>query len=732
MGSATLQAISAKELEILLLQIAGLLLLCRVLAEVMRRLGQPAVIGELLAGIVLGPTILGHYAPGAFALIFPQQARQYRLLEVISTLGMIFLLLLTGLETDVRVMRRLGRPAFMASVFGITIPFASGLALGLLLPDRFLANPAQRAIFAAFIATAMAISALPVIAKILIDLNLMNRNLGVVILSAGVVDDTVGWLVLSVIAGIATAGAFSLSSLALTCGALVVFLAAVRWIVYPAFSRTISYVNQNVPLVGADLSLILVFTLLCAAATDAIGVHAVFGAFVFGLLVRQLPRVRPSTLRTIETFVLSALSPIFFAFVGLKVDLWTISGWGLPLLVLGIAVGGKIAGCYVGGRLGKLGRWESIALGFGMNARGAMGLIVALIGLSLGLLTPEMYAIIVLVAVITSFMAPLLLRAVIRKVPVTEEERRRLEPADRTLLLPTGALRILVPTAGGANATAAFALATPIVRALAGTLTALYVDSSRLHPWWKWWRQVSRPSLAGRGLEAHLADVEVRLGDQQKRLVVRRLRSTTPTEAILDEAARDYDLVLIGAAPRHLVSRSAVGDVVARLRAPVVIVRSADGPVPARFQRVIVPLDGSVFSRAAAEFAFLYAASAGSQVTLFHVINEARVTTGALAVPELRMSHAIAEFEAESLEGRIRSDFEALAAAAGVVPRVRVLASGDPAATIIEQSHAGYYDLLVLGAENKLLAQPLFFGQGTASIVERAGCTTAVVVPRVS
>ena len=731
MGSATVPPISGHDLQILLLQIAGLMFLCRLLAEVMRRLGQPAVIGELLAGIVLGPTILGHFAPGLFSSVFPQQTSQFHLLEVISTLGMIFLLLLTGIETDVRVMRRLGRPALMASVFGITIPFGMGLVLGLLLPDRYLANTGQRAIFAAFIATAMAISAMPVIAKILIDLNLMKRNLGVVILSAGVVDDTVGWLVLSVIAGIAKAGSFSAGSLAFTFVALALFLAVMRWLVYPGFTRTIGWVNRNVPLVGADLTLILVFTLLCAATTEAIGVHAVFGAFVFGLLVRQIPRVRAATLQTIETFVLASLSPVFFAFVGLKVDLWSLSGWQLPAIVLGIAVAGKLVGCYVGGRLGALGRWESFALGIGMNARGAMELIVALIGLSLGLLTQEMYSIIVMIAVITSFMAPLFLRVVMKHVPVTDEERRRLEPGDRTLMLPTGAVRVLVPTAGGRNATAAFALAAPIVRAHDGTLTAMYVDSER--PRRLWPRRGSRTSsMAGHGIDAHLADAAELLKDQQKRLVVRRVRSSSPTTAILDEAARDYDLVFIGAAPRHLVSRSFVGDVVTKLRIPVVIVRGADGTLPDTYERVVVPLDGSVFSRAAAEFAFLYAASAQAQVTLLHVVNEARVTTGALAAPELRASHAVAEFEAETLENRIRSDLATLAASAGVDPLVRILASGDPAATIIEQSHAGHYDLLVLGAENKLLAQPLFFGQGTASIVERAGCTTAVVVPHLT
>jgi nucleotide-binding universal stress UspA family protein len=367
-----------------------------------------------------------------------------------------------------------------------------------------------------------------------------------------------------------------------------------------------------------------------------------------------------------------------------------------------------------------------------MNARGAMGLIVALIGLSLGLLTQEMYSIVVIMAVITSFMAPLFLRLVMKRVPVTDEERRRLEPGDRTLLLPTGAVRILVPTAGGPNAMAAFALAAPIVRAHEGTLTAMYVDSERAHQRWPRLRGTRTSSLAGHGLDAHLASAAELMKDQQKRLVVRRVRSAAPTTAILDEGARDYDLVFIGAAPRHLVSRSAVGDVVTRLRVPVVIVRGADDAGHDTFERVVVPLDGSVFSRAAAEFAFLYAASAGAQVTLLHVINEARVTTGALAVPELRASHAVAEFEAETLENRIRGDMATIAASAGVDPRVRILASGDPATTIIEQSHAGYYDLLVLGAENKMLAQPLFFGQGTASIVERAGCTTAVVVPHLT
>lgn len=236
---------------------------------------------------------------------------------------------------------------------------------------------------------------MPVIAKILLDLNLIRRNIGVIILSAGVIDDTVGWLMLSVIAGIAGAGTFSVRGLLLTLAELAAFIVVMRYAVYPLFRRALHYVNERVRLAGSDLTLVLVLTFLSAAATEAIGVHAVFGAFVAGLLVRKVPRVRAESLHGMETFVLSALSPIFFAFVGLKADLWSLTGVGLPALVIGVAMTGKLVGCYTGARLGGLSNWEGIALGFGMNARGAMELIVALIGLSLGLLTPEMYSTIV-------------------------------------------------------------------------------------------------------------------------------------------------------------------------------------------------------------------------------------------------------------------------------------------------------------------------------------------------
>lgn len=731
MDPSALPPISGHSIFLLLLQLALLLFLARALSEVMRRMGQPAVIGELLAGILLGPTVLGHWAPEVFLAIFPQDVEQFHLLETISWLGMVLLLLLTGFETDLRVVRTLGRSAFFSSAGGLTATLAAGFTLGMLLPEQFLVDPGDRVIFAAFIATAMAITAMPVIAKILIDLDLIKRDVGVVILSAGVLDDTTGWLILSVIAGIASAGVFSGARLALTLAGLALFLVAVRFLIYPLFTRLLAYVNAHVQLAGADVSLILVFTFMGAAVTELLGVHAVFGAFVTGLMIRQVPRVKEISLHALETFVLSALSPIFFAFVGLKVNLWSLTGWQLPALVIGVAMAAKLVGCFSGARLAGQGWWESLAIGFGMNARGAMELIVALIGLSLGLLTSEMYSTIVLLAVVTSFLAPLLLRLVVPQIAITDAERRRIADDARGRVIPSGPLRILVPTAGGGNALGAFALAAPLVKETGGTLTALYVETRQESALTRLARRLmGNPSLAGRGLETHLERVAERLGDQRKRLSIKRVRSSSPAEAILAEQQRDYDLLMVGAAPRHLVGGSMLTEVLRETTLTSVIVRATEGGVPAHFERILVPIDGSVFSRVAAEFAFALARAAGASVTLLHVIDETRIVAGSLPVPDTRTAHVLEETEEVRVAQRLREDFAALAETHGIALDVRVLGSGDPSGTIIRESWSGMTDLVVLGAENKMLSQPLFFGQGTASIVERAGCTTAVVVPR--
>ncbi|MBA2752074.1 MAG: cation:proton antiporter [Actinobacteria bacterium] len=208
-GLGSIKPLSGHELLLVLLQFGLLLLVARILGEIAVRMKLPSVVGELMAGLVLGPTILGSISNSAFEGLFPPKAAQFHLLEVISWLGVIMLLILTGLETDVKLIARKGKGAAAISAGGIIVPFATGLALGYLLPEEFIAKPDQRLVFALFIGTAMSISAIPVIAKVMMEMNVIRRDIGQITLASGMIDDTVGWILLSVVAGMAKGGGSS-------------------------------------------------------------------------------------------------------------------------------------------------------------------------------------------------------------------------------------------------------------------------------------------------------------------------------------------------------------------------------------------------------------------------------------------------------------------------------------------------------------------------------------------
>ena len=481
-------------LFLLLLQVALILAVSRPLAELMKRLGQPTVLGELLAGIVLGPSVLGWIWPGGFLHLFPADAAnqflQPHLLEVVAWIGMVLLLLLTGLETDVRLLRHLGRSAFTSSAFGMVVPFVSGFALGMYTPVEFLADPQRRILFSLFLATAMSISAMPVIAKILMDLELTKRNIGVVILSAGVVDDTTGWLILSLIAGIAGAHGSPVLQFFLTLLLTAAFLAASFLVFFPAARLLLRWVDQKARSPNTDLVVIVIICFTLAAITEAIHIHAVFGAFVAGCILRQVPSLRPATLHRLESVSLAIFAPVFFGLVGLKVDLRALSSPRELLIVLGVATAGKLIGCTWGGLVGRMTFWESFSIGVAMNARGAMELVVALIGLTLGILNPAMYAIIVVMAVVTSFMAPLGLRLSLKKVQMTPEEEARIASESQKGLFDKTRMKALLPTAGGPNALVAGRIGAALARGEGSMLSLLFVQSSELGIFRRLWRWI--------------------------------------------------------------------------------------------------------------------------------------------------------------------------------------------------------------------------------------------------
>jgi Kef-type K+ transport system membrane component KefB/nucleotide-binding universal stress UspA family protein len=622
---------------------------------------------------------------------------------------MILLLLLTGLETDVKLLRNLGRSAFAASLFGMAVPFLFGFLLGVWMPKTYVANPDHRLLFALFLATAMSISAMPVIAKILIDLKLTQRNIGVVILSAGVVDDTTGWVLLSVIAGAAQGGA-SMSHLAISVGGTGLFVLAAAFVFYPVMKWALRVANDRFLSRETDLVFMLVFTLLCAAATDVLGVHAAFGAFIAGVVLRQVPHLRHETLHKLETVTLSLFAPIFFGAVGLKVDLWKLSGGGggrMLGVVLLVACAGKLVGCSAGSMLGGLRFWESLSIAVAMNARGAMELVVATIGLSLGLLNQQMFSIIVMVAILTSFMAPLLLRFTVKLVRTTEDEAARMLAESAKGMFDPARLKVLVPTGGGPGEVIAAQLAASVVHHSVHPVTLLDLDRRSPTLRHRLGRLLRKAETVDEGdtlarlekLRAHATDPGGRAPE------LRHHSSEDVAHALGQEAALGYDLVILGApSSRGRIRSPAVEKLVSSAHCHVAIVRSrtvADG----KPRRILVPVDGTFVSRAGVEFAVRYAEGCGedAEITLAYLDGPPAVKDGAL----------------EKLSPVFKS----------TPVRANVIVMPSDVDPLLAETASGRHDLVVMGAENRAIHSRLFFGHENERLLDESTIPVVLVVP---
>ncbi|WP_221349903.1 cation:proton antiporter [Streptomyces beigongshangae] len=418
--------LSSHALMVLLLQVGVLLLTALLLGRLARRLGMPAIVGELSAGVLLGPSLLAEVMPGLGQWLFPQDTEYMHLLDAVGQLGVILLVGFTGIHLDLKLVRRQGTRAVRVSAAGLLLPLALGVGLGYLLPKSLHAPGADPTVFALFVGVAMCVSAIPVIARTLIDMKLIHRDVGQMILVAGTVDDTVGWVLLSLITAMSTAGLGAgqvLLALGKVALLLLVTMTLGRLCVGAAMRASARRDTPGLPVITA-----VVLMTLSAAGSHALGLEAVFGAFLCGVLIGGTKGFDRSALAPLNTTVMAVLAPLFFATAGLRMDLTAlvdpqIALWGFA--VFAVAVLGKFLGAFVGGLTSRMNRWESMALGAGMNARGVIEVIIAMIGVRLGLLTVEMYSIVVLVAVLTSLMAPPLLRTAMNRVEQTAEEDLR-------------------------------------------------------------------------------------------------------------------------------------------------------------------------------------------------------------------------------------------------------------------------------------------------------------------
>ena len=390
---------------VFLLSLAILLGTAKVLGELARTAGLPLVVGEIAAGILLGPTALGRLAPRAHEWLFaaPSPAK---MIGGFTSVAVVLLLVVAGIEVDLEVVKRRGKSALFTSILGILLPLGGGVLLGYLLPDSDLVQPDHRSLFALFIGVALSISALPVIAKTLLDLGLFKTEVGLLVMAAAMINDLVGWLAFSVLVGPMRGGVLELRTVAivfgLTVGFVAVCLLAGRWLVDRVFAR-IEGEPGTAP--GRLLSVVILLALFGAAATQAIGIHAVFGGFVVGVMVGDSHKLKTRTRVVIEDFVMNVFAPVFFASLGLRVDFARAFDLRLCVLVFTIATVAKVVGGSLGARAGGLAWKEAGAVGFGLNARGAMEIILALLALDAGLIREQLFVALVVMAIGTSLLS---------------------------------------------------------------------------------------------------------------------------------------------------------------------------------------------------------------------------------------------------------------------------------------------------------------------------------------
>jgi len=397
--------VSEHDSVVFLLSIATLLGVARLLGELARVLGLPAVVGELTAGLLLGKTALGRASPRLFDFLFPM-GEPMVMLTAYTSIAVVLLLVVAGLEVDLRIVTQRWKTAALVSLLGIILPLAGGVLLGYLLPDSLILRPHHRGLFALFLGVALSISALPVIAKTLLDLGLFRTDIGLLVMTAATLNDVVGWIAFSVLATPMLGGVVNLTQVALTVGIAALFVGASLTFGRRAADQALERLDRHAEFApGRVLSLLIVLAILGAALMQAVGIHAALGGFIVGVAVGDSPRLREHTRQTIQQFVTNIFAPVFFASAALRVDFVANFSPGPCFAIFFVATGAKLIGCTLGARLTGLSSREAFAVGFGLNARGAMEIILALLARDAGLIDDRIFVALVAMAIGTSLLA---------------------------------------------------------------------------------------------------------------------------------------------------------------------------------------------------------------------------------------------------------------------------------------------------------------------------------------
>lgn len=607
-----MQGLAEQQLLLALLALAVILLFARGAGELARRIGQPEVLGEFFAGFLLGPSILGVIMPGFYHWLFLGQTTGF-VLSGFSWIGAILLLLIAGIEVDLDILRAEARPGALAALFAIVPSILAGTLFAYIILGR----PIEYAFFLGIVLSTTAVS---VAAKILIEREVLRRRWAQVILAAGVASEVLVWLMVSVVSAAHSHSVMlAIRSAIFAIGFFIVMLTLGRRVVFWAMRR----VADSTHIVKGQLSLVLVLMLLAAALTQAMGLHPLLGAFVLGVLLSRAPRTNRPLLESIQTLTATVFAPIFFVLAGMRVDLPRLGGVtaiGVILLLFVVATAVKAGLGTLGARLGGLSALESTLVGVGLNMKGGTDVIVAIVGLELGLFSSRAYTIYAVVAVLTVFVSPVVLSFLEGHATPSGAERERLEreEAARRSYLPR-IERVLLP------------MLPQLLPALAGPVVQ-HMARAAQHQ-----RQIfDVTEFTGDQAEQLLAALQPAalhamdtLRDSRElknvEVVQQRVDPRHTLKPLLD-ASSDHDLIAVGGHPeshRTTMSFGRLQDaLIQRAQTDVLLALTTAGTLDLNcVQRILVPTNGQEYSMAAGDVAGYLALACDAEVVLLHSVS---------------------------------------------------------------------------------------------------------------
>ena len=730
-------------------QIITLMMVGRVLGEAMLRLRQPAVMGQLIAGLLLGPSFFGFLFPDLQHALFPKNTEQKAMIDAISQFGILLLLLLTGMETDLKLVRKTGRASLFASLMGIVIPFLCGVGLGEMLPDSMLPDPGKRLITSLFLGTALSIASVKIVAMVVREMNFMRRVVGQVILASAIIDDSVGWIIVSIIFSLALHGSIETVSLAQSVIGTIVFMVASLTIGRRAVFFIIRWVNDTFVSEFAVITAILVIMGVMALITYLIGVHTVLGAFVAGLLVGESPILTRHIDEQLRGIITAFFAPVFFGIAGLTADLTILADPKIALFTIGlilIASVGKFTGAFVGAELGGLTKREGFALACGMNARGSTEVIIATVGLSMGALNQDLFTMIVAMALLTTMAMPPTLRWALSRIPMRKEEKQRLE---REELEARGFVpnleRLLLAVDDSPNGQ----FASRVAGVLAGThgmpTTVLHIpDSGKIEGTMpdnsekmgvppdkkkdeeskgsarkteKTEKRIEKAEKAGDTVQQAAAEIKDKQKSEEKvdaSVEVTTIVHEQPSPAtIAEEAKKGYDAFIIGleaTSKRRADFDIGVANLARGFDGPLIIAAARDDleKKPNSEFSVLVPVNGTEPSRRAAEVAITLARATKAPVTVLYVAARTAGRRG--------MRRGIRNRRNEEA---ILKDIVAIADGYNMSIRTAVVAEPAADEAILREIERRSHNLVVMGVGRRP-GERLFFGDTAAALLEKS------------